>query len=242
MDKTLKIYICDDNKAFADKVKFNVKMILEGKRKYTITMFDSVVELLKKFDEDFADVVFLDIDMPKMNGFEAASLLQKRKEDIFILFITSHEDMVFQSYDYHPFWFIRKGHMDDLNIAVLKLLDKIKAEEEKKYLMYDLKAENDTYKLDLNALIYIESYKNNIIINNVNSEKIKIRCKMKEAEKQLYPYSVIRIQNGILVNCRYISKITSREVILKNEERLSLSRMKVDYVKEEYQNYIRRNF
>lgn len=240
MKEQLKFYICDDNYDFIDKIKKQIGISIKEKRKYDISTFDNGKELLKRFDDEFPDVVLLDIDMPEMNGFEVASLLQKRKDDILIVFITSHEDKVYQSYEYHPFWFVRKSHMHDLSIVIPKLLRKIDSEEEKKRLTFNLKTENCTIELDINTVIYIESFKNDIIIHDRVLGAKQIRCKITEAEKQLYPMNIIRIQNGILVNCRYISKITSREVILTDNTKLGLSRTKIDYVKEEYQNFVRR--
>lgn len=240
MRDNLKFYICDDNSDFADRIKKEIDLYMNNKRNYETVVFNSGVVLLKQFDKQVADVVLLDIDMPEMNGFEVASLLQKRKEDILILFVTSHEDKVYQSYDYHPFWFIRKSHMHDLQVVIPKLLRKIDVEEERKRLTFNLKAENCVVEIDINTVIYIESYKNDIIIRDRVSGEKQVRCKITDAEKQLYSLNIIRIQNGILVNCRYISKITSREVILTDGTHFGLSRSKIDFVREEYQNFIRR--
>lgn len=240
MKDNLIIYICDDNKDFADTIKKEISSCIDINRKYETAIFSSGTELLKQFDIQFADVVILDIDMPEMNGFEAASLLQKRKEDILIMFVTSHEDKVYQSYEYHPFWFVRKSHLHDFKVIIPKLLRKIDLEEERKRLTFNLKAESCTIEIDINTVTYIESYKNNIIIRDKVLGESQVRCKIAEAEKQLYPFNIIRIQNGFLVNCRYISKMTSREVILTDGTHLGLSRAKIDYVKKEYQNYVRR--
>lgn len=240
MRDNLKFYICDDNRDFADRIKKEIDLYMNDRRNYETVVFNSGVALLKQFDKQAADVVLLDIDMPEMNGFEVASLLQKRKEDILILFVTSHEDKVYQSYDYHPFWFIRKSHMHDLQVVIPKLLRKIDVEEERKRLTFNLKAENYVVEIDINTVIYIQSYKNDIIIRDRVSGEKQVRCKITDAEKQLYPLNIIRIQNGILVNCRYISKITSREVILTDGTHFGLSRSKIDFVREEYQNFIRR--
>lgn len=240
MRDALKFYICDDNRDFANRIKNEIDLYMNGRRSYEAIVFNSGTELLKQFDKQIADVVLLDIDMPKMNGFEVASLLQKRKEDILILFVTSHEDKVYQSYDYHPFWFIRKSHMHDLQVVIPKLLRKIDAEDERKRLTFNLKAENCVMEIDINTVIYIESYKNDIVIQDRVSGEKQVRCKITDAEKQLYPLNIIRIQNGVLVNCRYISKITSREVILTDGTHFGLSRSKIDFVREEYQNFIRR--
>lgn len=88
-------------------------------------------------------------------------------------------------------------------------------------------------------VITIESYKHNIIIRFKDNTEKQLRCKMSDAERQLLPSHIVRVQNGILVNCRCISKITSREVILLNGERVNLSRQRIAYVKSEFQNYLR---
>ena len=211
MRDNLKFYICDDNSDFADRIKKEIDLYMNDRRNYETVVFNSGVALLKQFDKQVADVVLLDIDMPEMNGFEVASLLQKRKEDILILFVTSHEDKVYQSYDYHPFWFIRKSHMHDLQVVIPKLLRKIDVEEERKRLTFNLKAENCVVEIDINTVIYIESYKNDIIIRDRVSGEKQVRC-----------------------------KITSREVILTDGTHFGLSRSKIDFVREEYQNFIRR--
>ena len=130
--------------------------------------------------------------------------------------------------------------MHDLQVVIPKLLRKIDVEEERKRLIFNLKAENCVVEIDINTVIYIESYKNDIIIRDRVSGEKQVRCKITDAEKQLYSLNIIRIQNGILVNCRYISKITSREVILTDGTHFGLSRSKIDFVREEYQNFIRR--
>ena len=84
MRDNLKFYICDDNSDFADRIKKEIDLYMNDRRNYETVVFNSGVALLKQFDKQVADVVLLDIDMPEMNGFEVASLLQKRKEDILI--------------------------------------------------------------------------------------------------------------------------------------------------------------
>ena len=100
MKNNLIFYICDDNIDFAQKIKQEIKKITINKRTCEICIFDNGRELIKKWDSQIADAVFLDIDMPEINGFELAEQIQKRKEDAYIIFITNHEDKVYQSYEY----------------------------------------------------------------------------------------------------------------------------------------------
>lgn len=233
-------YICDDCLGFAEKLKKTIDTYSAKDRENEIKVFDSAKALLFAFREKMADAVFLDIDMPQMSGFEAAEALQGIKEDIPIVFVTGYDDKVYQSYEYQPFWFIRKSHIDDVGAILPRLLKKLDAMAEQKRQTVNLKTENSVIEVDIGSLLYIEGMKNNIIIHDRVSGDKTVRCKMGSAEKQLSSHGAARIQRGILVNLRCISKITSREVILTDGTHLGLSRLKAEAVKEQYHDFIRR--
>ncbi len=233
-------YICDDCLGFAEKLKKTIDTYSVKDRENEIKVFDSAKALLFAFREKMADAVFLDIDMPQMSGFEAAEALQGIKEDIPIVFVTGYDDKVYQSYEYQPFWFIRKSHIDDVGAILPRLFKKLDAMAEQKRQTVNLKTENSVIEVDIGSLLYIEGMKNNIIIHDRVSGDKTVRCKMGSAEKQLSSHGAARIQRGILVNLRCISKITSREVILTDGTHLGLSRLKAEAVKEQYHDFIRR--
>ena len=231
-------YLCDDNKSFVDDIAKRIKTILSNDREVEIVKFIDGKSLILQWNKQFADVVFLDIDMPELDGFEVAEKLQSSKKNALIIFITSHEDKVYQSWKYQPFWFVRKSHMEDLNVVFPRLLAKIDAEYEKENNFFNLYGENSVVELDINSLMYIESYRHNIIIHYKNNNQ-EVRCKISNAEEQLLGKNIIRVQKGFLVNCRFISKITSREVILTNGRKIHLSRDRISSVKDEFQRFLR---
>lgn len=240
MKNNVIIYLCDDNLDFIDIITDKLKSIgISVQRQCEIKPFSDIRKMIELFEHYAADVVFLDIDMPYMTGFEAAKRLQKIKENVNIIFVTSHEDKVFQSYEYHPFWFVRKSHLEDLQIVLSRLFTKIDSEYEDKQPMFKLIAENRTIEIDIKNVIYIQAYKHYIIIKNSNSNEIQIRCKISDAQQQLAQFHFVRIQNSIIVNCRFISQVTRKTVILQNAEEFNISRDKIDYVKKEYQKFMR---
>lgn len=234
------IAICDDDYNFIETVERNVKNILkQNQRICNIETFISGKDLIERSKETFADAVLLDIDMPEISGFEVAEELQKIKSDAIIIFITSHEDKVYQSWEYQPFWFVRKNHLQDLSIVLKKLFAKIDANHEKEKNIYMLNTEGKPALIDINTVSYIQAYKHYILINGENNERNQVRCKISDAEQQLYPLYFIRIQNSIIVNCRFISKVTSRSVVLNTGEEMSISRNRLEYVRNEFQRFIR---
>ena len=62
-------------------------------------------------DRDF-NVLFLDIDMPHVSGLELAKEYKKRHQNALIIFITSHNELVYKACNIHPFDFIRKENLD----------------------------------------------------------------------------------------------------------------------------------
>lgn len=240
MDKNIKIYMCDDDTKIIKTVKEKTVRVLKTKGyMWDITVFNNGNELIEVSNKCEADVIFLDIDMPELSGFETAQKLRKIKNDIIIVFITSYEDKVYQSWEYQPFWFVRKSHLEDLGLVITRLLKRLEAEREKENPIIELKAENKTIGLNVNTVMYIESYKHNILIWYDNQEKLQVRCKIYEAEKQLESNYFVRIQNGIIVNCRFIAKVTSRDVVLLNGDKIHIGRDKLDNVRGQFQRFTR---
>ncbi len=246
MKNNLNIYVCDDNRIFADKISEKLNLTLTANRRHSgIAVFLNAADLITRFKQTPADVVFLDIDMPSMSGFEAAEKLQAINENVYIIFVTSHEEMVFQSYEFHPFWFVRKNHLSkDLEIALSSLLTKIDAKYVEEQQTFNLVTDNKTTEIDINMVVYIQSYKHYLIIKSFDGNDIQVRGKISEVEKQLLPLNFIRVQNGVIVNCRFITKLTSKTVDLRScdshsKNEFNISRDRTDFVKNEFQKFTR---
>ncbi len=52
-------------------------------------------------------ILFLDIDMPGIDGMEIAKRLEQTERRVKVIFVTNHADMVFTAIHYRPFRFIR---------------------------------------------------------------------------------------------------------------------------------------
>ena len=239
MDKSIRFCVCDDDSYFTSKIVNIIKNVVDNNRNIEITVFDNGDDLLEYCDKTRVDAIFLDIDMPFMTGFDVADTLQKYKDNILIVFITSHEDKVYQSWSYQPFWFVRKSCLSDLEIVIPKLTAKIDYENKKKNCFHKFKTEKSLIELDINALTVIESIRHDIIIKYREGKEQQVRCKICDAENQLRDLDIVRVQNGILVNCRYISKVTSREVVLLNGDRINLSRKRNEIVRDVFQRFMR---
>jgi len=239
MDRKITIYICDDNSSYIEEVKQKVEDVLYNLRTFEISTYYDGKDLIEQWKKKSADVVLLDIDMPNKSGFEIAKELQNLNKNVLIIFITSHEDMVYQSWEYQPFWFVRKSHLRDLETVLPRLLVKIDTEYEKENSLYNIVCESKIIQIDINKAMYISSFKHDIIVKNNDGTELQARCRIFDVEKQLSKMYFVRVQNGIIVNCRFISRVTSRAVELFNGMTLQIGRDRNEYVKNEFQRFIR---
>ena len=106
-----KIAVCDDDKKFCLIIKEWLEnqlkeLNIQGK----VEPIYSGSDLIDRFEE--FSLIFLDIDMPKINGFEVYDAISKISSDgelPYIAFLTGKDEMVFDALKKHPLAFIRKS-------------------------------------------------------------------------------------------------------------------------------------
>ena len=82
----------------ADKLNIEIETYFYNKGK-------KVLDFIYNEKEDF-DILFLDIDMPDISGLEVAKKLRQKNSDIILIFISAHEQYVFESIEYFVFTFL----------------------------------------------------------------------------------------------------------------------------------------
>lgn len=112
----INIALCDDEQESLDILKKELDKEAEKLNiKISTSAYDDgnkVLDLICKNKEDF-DILFLDIDMPGISGLEIAKRLREENSDIILIFVSAHEQYVFESIEYSPFRYIRKSRIGD---------------------------------------------------------------------------------------------------------------------------------
>ena len=221
----LKIAICDDEQSF---INIMVKLIKKT--------FSDNIEILDTYTRPIVllnsgksyDLLFLDIDMPGLNGIKLARHYDKSNTSI--IFVTNKEALVFEAYNStDSVGFIRKGRLTEDFESVIKRFNR------NNQLMHFLTVtiNSQIYKIRLSDIIYIEKMVNSIIIHTTDKTYTQ-RNTLAEIEEKLHSHGFIRVHAGYIVNLDHILRISSNEITLSHSELVPVSRNRLKYVKTEF--------
>lgn len=233
-----RVALCEDEPDLLDGLCRQCREILARlEPEHEIELFSSSEDLESALaDGSRFDLLCLDILMAGKTGMELALDLRKRDEQTSILFITSSTDFLLEGYGARPIQY---------------LLKPLKREELEKALQTDLRLNHrprtvtlrvrgKTTVLPLSDIWYVES-RNHGCMFRLGKEEQSFQLTLAQAEKLLPGTQFCRCHNSFLVNLAQIKEVTSREVLLSGEERLTIGRRYAEQFRTAFVRYLNLN-
>lgn len=190
------------------------------------------------------DVVFLDIEMPRMNGFK---MLEEFKEiDFEVIFITAYNHYAIDAIRLSAFdYLVKPVAIKELQAAVNRLFyaKKKKSAERLEVLkksMAEIKTQENKIAIptsegieffQIKNIVRIESSSNysKLILND--GQNILVTKLLKDFEEMLLNYRFYRVHNSHLINLDYIKKYIrgdGGQIVMQNGDMIDVSRRKKD--------------
>ena len=205
----MQIAICDDEVSMVQILEEKIKELLP----------DAVIDKYLSGDELIAsgskpDILFLDIQMPGMDGMETAKMLRQDNEDMILIFVTAAEEYVFQAFDVGAFHYLVKPFSDEkLKEVVTKAVHNIKRssrlEKDEKYIM--VQTAGSHIKIFLRDIVYAEVYNRKVIIHT-RSTDIEYYGKLQELS-DMAGADFFRTHRAYLVHFKYVEKYDATNAI-----------------------------
>lgn len=238
----LKIAVCDDDQIMLDFVSKNADNLLaQNGIKHTMARFLSGAEFLKTHKANPFDVVFLDIIMPETGGFDIAKEMRGLFQKTYIIFVTTESSLVYESFDFQPFYFIPKGSPEILAERLSHVVKRLAVHLSANKRIILKASYGDEYSIDPMSIISAESSTKYVSYCFTNRPPLKIRQKLDEAQTVLNPYLFARIHNRFIINMQHIKRIDypNLEVIMNDERTLNISRSYKKELERLYDIYLR---
>lgn len=248
----LKIAICDDELLVANQISRNIsKEFSKLNIKTDIQVYSDGIKLLSDFNKNPFDILFLDIFMPRPSGFDIAREIRIENNECYIIFITSKDDLVYDSFDYQPFQFIRKEEAYEPDISknnhviksiqntVLRLVQDICGNQR---LILQDDNQKQTYIFP-KEIEYIESDKHYLRYHLRDGNIMTERANISDRCAELSNLGFTRIQKKYAVNLSYVKQFDNEygQVIMISGKKLPLSRVYKPEAKESFKTFMRTN-
>lgn len=234
--KSMRLAICDDDIYSLEAVSGSI-MSTFNRCGYSpsIDKYSSPLELKDALKEKNYNLIFLDIDMPELDGIALGKIIKDSPNPPEIIFVSAREERVFESLSVHPFGFIRKNSFLVDVSKVVESYCKSKQGEGEEGKALNLVSKGRILSIEIGDISYIDSYRDTQYLHlKGQKDPVNVSSTMEKLDEKLKPHGFIRIHKSILVNYRYISRIESLEVLLVDGTRLELSRRKLQEVRAAY--------
>jgi two-component system, LytTR family, response regulator len=205
-------------------------------------------EAVKSITELKPDLIFLDIQMPKISGFEVLELLPDLPA---VIFITAYDQYALKAFEVHAVDYLLKPFSKERFEESLKRARSNIIRDRKKEIKPLLEEAHtkqrpverilvkdgaNVHVIQVDNIDYIEAKDDYISINAKGKSFLK-HYRLSTLEKELDPSQFVRTHRSYIVNIDRISKIElyakdSRIAILKDETRVPISRANYDKIKE----------
>lgn len=219
----MNIVICDDEPEFAEQLTRLVKVI-GAKKDWSLQCeaFFSPHALLKA-DLASVQVVFLDIEMPEMDGLEVAQQLRARYPDIIIVFVSSWIKYAPSVFGVNAFRYLLKNSVkEELEPCFDAIQEQVLAGRES----ISIKTKDKPVDVSLNDILYFEGTPKRIVLLHFKAENAPhLECmgKLSDFEDALRDKGFLRIQKSFLVNITYVDKMKNYTAFLRTGTELKVS-------------------
>lgn len=173
--------------------------------------FDNPVDALKYLQGNKTDVVFLDINMPELDGMSLGKIISKMDENIKIVFITAYRDYAADAFEIKAFDYILKPYSDERIKEVLENITKEKESENSKDVNSRINKitgmlDNKIFVISLDDIYYIEVNEKDSLIYTKDAVYIS-KVKISKLEEILPKEKFYRTHRSYIVNLDKIVEV-----------------------------------
>jgi two-component system, LytTR family, response regulator len=238
----MKAVLIDDERDALEMLEWSIKKF--APQVEILAMCDSALDGIEKIKTLKPELVFLDIEMPQLNGFDLLEKLGKYEFEV--IFITAYNQFGIKALKICALDYLLKPiDGDELKIAVEKALLKksktsaMQLEMLMSYFKPDkprprriaLTASDHLIFVDTNDIVYCESDSNYTTFFLAKGDKVVISKTLKDVEEILEGSDFFRIHASYLINMKHVSKFTRGDggyVVMSNNQHITVSRKKKD--------------
>ncbi len=216
--------ICDDDIQIRNQIEGFLQEISDSLEiELEVVQFADGSDIVNAVNaEHFFHIIFMDIEMERLNGLNAAKEIRKKDWYVQIIYISNYKDYVFQSFETRPFYYLLKPlDREQFCRVFMKAYYEILGYQGD----FIFKIGKKQIRLKIKEILYFASYNKSVIAYFSNHKEVfSARLKQVECQLENSAYPFIRIHKSYLVSYFHIRSKTPDVVELNDGTMLTISR------------------
>lgn len=214
------IAIIEDSKTDALRIQEYLKRYAsEQDQHFKISYFPEAVSFLEDYQPIY-NIIFMDIDLPNMNGMTAARKLREFDSNVILIFSTNLTNYAIKGYEVNALDYMVKP-IDYYSLA-MKLKRALANIEMERGSHITISQKNGMVRLLISEIHYVEIITHQLIYHTKQGT-YETRDTIRNAETMLSPHHFFRCSNSYLINLKYVTAFQGGIVTI-GEDCISISR------------------
>lgn len=214
------IAIVEDEAEFSAQLQEFLKQYQkENDVPFKISVFGDGAEILENY-QPLYDIILFDIEMPQVNGMEAAEKIRQTDSDVVLMFITNMAAYAIRGYEVGALDFVMKPiTYYTFSMKLTRALKRAKQKEQQQILV---SLSDGVKKFGIQQIYYVE-VQNRMLHYYTDEGEYVVRGTMQSVEKMLEPYPFIKCNYWYIVNLMHVSEVRKNTAVVAGHE-LEISR------------------
>lgn len=214
------IAIVEDEAAFCGQLQtFLEQYQKEQNIRFKISVFRAGEEILADYQPIY-DIILMDIEMPGINGMDAAAQIRSMDGDVVLMFITNIASYAIRGYEVGALDFVMKPlTYYTFSMRFARVLKRVRQREQQQIL---LTLPGGVKKLEIQQIYYVE-VQNRILHYHTDEGEYSVRGTMQSVEEAFVRQPFVKCNHWYIVNLKHVSQVRQNTVTVGGHE-LEISR------------------
>lgn len=229
----IRIAICDDEISICNQLEdILVHLLKERNITYEINVFGDGETLGEDLVRMEYDLLFLDIELPRMNGIAVGTYIREtlRNDVIQIAYISGKQEYAMELFEVRPIHFLIKPLETEKVANVLDTYIKINGGKND---VFRYQKGHEFHKIPIYKILYFIRESRKVIMYTADGQE-EFYDSLEKIYDQLKPYGFLFIHKSYMINYRYIQKIGYDHVVMSDGKWFSISQSRRSEIRDQY--------
>ncbi len=218
----IRVGVVEDDPASIDRILSHLdRFQREHSERFHVAAFRDGADIIDDYRPDW-DILFLDIQMQRVDGMTAARRIREVDPEVIIVFVTASPEYAISGYEVDALSYLLKpvgysSFAQEMERSLLRL-----QRRERRHLLFTT-LDGATRRADLTDILYLESARHHVIIHTMDADHTVVAT-LKSLEAELAGADYFRCNSGYLVNLRHVTGVEGSDCRVRGGIRLQISR------------------